>query len=360
MKKSCLLFWQRVYFKLLRIIYYLLYILACLPAGREGLLKRSIFVPVVIFLSVLAVSGCDKIAEFKKEYFSPRPKQAAPQATPAPQAVETSATAPNVLAKAGNWTITIEEFNERLARLKEAIPEYDINNPEAKKMVLEELVNQQLFVLDAEERGVAQQKEIAEALAELRRTLLVREVAGKLVAEVKATEQEAQDYYNQEKERLAEPVEWHVREIVANTEVGANEILAEILKGADFAQLAKDRSVSKSAAGGGDLGFLKPLSLLGGRYNGEPGFVSFSQMETILQTLEPGKVSAVFKGPEGFYIVKLEEKRGGQTKDFAEIKDEIITGLTLLKQQKAITDHLENLKQKTPIVINENLLQEQK
>ncbi len=325
-------------------------------------MKQSIFIPAVLCISVLGVGGCDKIAEFKKEYFSPRPKQAAPQAAPAPvqQAAETAAPAANVLAKVGSWTMTIEEFNERLARLKEAIPEYDINNPEAKKMVLEELVNQQLFVLDAEQRGIARQKEIADAVEELRRTLLVREVAGQLVKEVKATEQEAQDYYNQEKERLAEPVEWHVREIVANTEVGANEILAEVLKGADFAQMAKDRSIGKSASGSGDIGFLKPLSLLGGRYNGEPGFVSFAQMETILRTLEPGKVSAVFNGPEGFYIVKLEEKRGGQTKDFTEIKDEIVTGLTLLKQQKAITDHLESLKQKTPITINENLLQGQK
>ena len=105
---------------------------------------------------------------------------------------------------------------------------------------------------------------------------------------------------------------------------------------------------------------MKPLSLLGGEYKGETGFVPFAQMEAILQTLEPGKVSAAFKGPEGFYIVKLEEKRGGKKKDFAEIKDEIITGLTMLKQQKAITDHLENLKQKTLITINENLLQGQK
>ena len=61
------------------------------------------------------------------------------------------------------------------------MPNYDINNPQAKQLVLEELVNQQLFVIDAEQKGIANQKDIVEAMEEMRRTLLVHEVAKKLV-----------------------------------------------------------------------------------------------------------------------------------------------------------------------------------
>lgn len=330
-------------------------------------LRRAVFSVLCAFLFF---AGCDKLTAMKNEYFpSKSQKTASPAAgqppapqksTPAPAATGSPQSLPeNMLAKVGNWTVTVEEFNERLGRLQEAFPGFDVNDAESKRVVLEELVNQQLLVLDAEQQGIAQQKEIVGALEELRRTLLVREVATKVVEGIQASEQEAQDYYNQQKDRLAEPLEWKVSEIIANTEVGANEILVSLLQGADFAQTARERSIAKSASGGGDLGFLKSASLAAGLGAGAanaPGFIPFEQMETVLKSLEPGKTSTVFKGPEGFYIIKLEEKRGGQPKEFAELKEDIISGLTLLKQQQALADYLNGLKTKFHISINEKFL----
>ena len=102
--------------------------------------------PRVFFLiSIFLVSlfGCDKLSEFK-EYFSSKPKQTATSPAvpaPLPAAPASDAALPdNVLAKVGNWTITIEAFNDRLGKLKEAVPEYDTNSLEAKQLVLEELI----------------------------------------------------------------------------------------------------------------------------------------------------------------------------------------------------------------------------
>ena len=66
---------------------------------------------------------------------------------------------------------------------------------------------------------------------------------------------------------------------------------------------------------------------------------------------------SVFKGPEGFYIVKLEEKRGGEPIPFEEIKEEIIQNQTLAKQQKAIMDHIAELEKKIEVEKNESLLE---
>ncbi len=321
--------------------------------------SRSFFVVSLLLVSFV---GCDKLSEFK-EYFSSSPKQtvkkpavSAPQSsTPTTPAVSTpspSASLPdNVLAQVGNWRITLDEFNDRLKKLKEAVPEYDINSLEAKQLVLEELIRQQLLVADAEQSGVAEQKEIAQAIDEFRRTLLVREVAMKLTKGVEATEAEAQDYYEKNKGALAEPAEWHLREIVANTEVGAKEILIEALKGMDFTQLAKDRSIGKTAANGGDLGFLSEPNPQQAKAQTVPEF-----MLNEIKTLDAGGISKVFKGPDGFYVVKVEEKKGGVTKEFTEIKNDIVTGLTLLKQQQAILNHLNELSQKMDVKVNEKLL----
>ena len=75
-----------------------------------------------------------------------------------------------------------------------------------------------------------------------------------------------------------------------------------------------------------------------------------------LLPLEEGDVSSVFKGPAGYYVVKLEEKRGGEPISFEEIKDDIIENQTLLKQQQVILDHLDRLRVNTKIKINKELL----
>ena len=71
--------------------------------------------------------------------------------------------------------------------------------------------------------------------------------------------------------------------------------------------------------------------------------------------LKVGETSNIFSGPEGFYIIKIEDKK---EQDFESIKNEILSGLTLLKQQQAILDLLDNLEKKTPIFKNEQLLEE--
>ena len=119
-------------------------------------------------------------------------------------------------------------------------------------------------------------------------------------------------------------------------------VLAEVLKGADFQEMARQHSIGKTAADGGDLGFITQ----------EP----FPQMGSILLSLEEGDVSSAFKGPEGYYIVQLEEKKGGEQIDFDEIKDDIIQSQTLLKQQQTILDYLTDLKARMKIEINEQLL----
>ena len=55
-------------------------------------------------------------------------------------------------------------------------------------------------------------------------------------------------------------------------------------------------------------------------------------------SLEVGKISNIFKAPDGYAIIKLEAKRGGKQKSLSEIWDNIKSGLTFLKQQKKIED----------------------
>ncbi len=298
----------------------------------------------LFFAFFVGMSGCDKIP-FLAKYFPSLTKEKPQEAAPAVLTGASSQTpAANVIAKIGTWTMTVDEFNDKLKILKEAIPDFDTNDLESRKLVLEELVRQQLLVGEAEKSGVAQKKDITEAIDEFRKTLLVREMASKLAEGVEATDAEVRDYYDANKNQFASPAEWHIREIIVPTQEEAKEILIELLKGGDFAATAQARSKSTSATNGGDLGFIKNEDLK-------------AEVRTALLSLDVGAVSSVFKGPDGNYqIVKLEEKKGGDPKKFEDLKEEIKAGLTLMKQQQKILAYIEDLKKNTAVFTNEELL----
>ncbi len=311
--------------------------------------KSTVFIAVA-FIFVVSAVGCDKIP-FLAKYFpsvkKEEPKVAATEGASQP-AASPSAAQGNVLVKIGNWVLTVEEFKERIAGLKAAVPDFDTTTLEAKKAILEELIRQQLLVTDAETMGIANQKEIKEAVEEFRKTLLVREIATKITSDVQATDAETQDYYDKNKTLFVKAAQWHLREIMVPTNQEANEILIEALKGTDFATLAQTRSKAASAAQGGDLGLLDEESI-------KP------EIKTAIATLEVGNVSSVFKGEDNnFYIIKLEEKKGGEPISFDEVKNDIKAGLTLMAQQKKVLEYIDELKKKTTIEVHENLLGEGK
>lgn len=305
----------------------------------------------IFSLLMVTFAGCDQLSALfnKPKEKKSEPVQAAKSvpSSAAPESVNTPSAAPaamgaDVLARVGNWTLTSEDFNQRLKALKEAIPEFDITNFDNKKSILDELINQQLLIADAEKTGAADQKDVLDAVEEFRRTVIVRQMAEKITKSIAVSDEEVKQYYEKNKAILVLPPEWHVRQIVVDSQLKANEVLVEVLKGADFAETAKQNSITEDAANGGDLGTLQQLP--------------FPEMEAAISSLNAGEVSSVFKGPKGFYIAKVEEKKGGEPIDFEKYKEDIKQQVTLEKQQKALTDYIEKLKKETSVETNQNLL----
>ncbi len=310
-------------------------------------LKKSQFVLFVCLLMTL--SGCDIINSIKDSFSKDKSKPAgsttaaAISEAPAPAAPAAPVVSGEVLAVVGSWKITTAEFEDRLKALQEVVPDYDVRNKEARKMVLDELVKQQLLVEDAQNSGTAKSKDIDAAVEEFRRSLIVREVAKKLTQNLQVTEDDAKALYAEKKDQLVEPEEWRIREIAVNDEAKAKELLVQILNGGDFAEIAKQNSIAPSKDKGGDLGFIDQ--------------VPFPQMAQVLQPLDVGGVSGVFKGPENkFYIVKVEEKKGGQPLAYDSIAEELKRSALILKQQEVIMKYIDDLKQKIKVQVNENLL----
>jgi len=242
--------------------------------------------------------GCDVISSIKQYFYkSDHQVVSSPDKRPPNSSDRIPLMTADTLARVGTWSITINDFEDKLRAIKEMVPDYDMDDVNAKKTVLEELINQRLLVMGAKQTGLDKQEAIISAVEEFRNTRIVRETVKNLTENIEVTDEEARAFYEEKKDVLKEPEQWHVRELVVKEQLKANEILVEILKSGNFAELAKQHSVSKTASQGGDLGFITQ----------EP----FPAMANAILSLEVGGVSSVFKGPEGHYIIKLEEKKGG-------------------------------------------------
>lgn len=315
-------------------------------------LRGQLLVCFLLF-AASALTGCDQISSVYERLTnkkSPKNESVPTKVVTASPQTKTNTTLPaesenlpeNIVARVGNWTITVEEFQNKLTKLKEILPEFDPADVNSKKLILEELVRQELLVNDAEDSGIAKDKEILETVEDFRKTLLVQEVATQLTKDIKVTEEEAREYYDKNKTDFIVKTEWKVREMVVPSESEANEILVQLLQGGDFVAIAKEKSKSSTASKGGDMGWVEKFP--------------FDQMRAAVTALDKGKTSGVFKGPNGYYIVKQEDKRGGTPKPFLAIKTDLIKRLTLRKQQETVLDRLNVLAEKTKIQVNEELL----
>ncbi|MGC1520639.1 MAG: peptidylprolyl isomerase [Steroidobacteraceae bacterium] len=81
----------------------------------------------------------------------------------------------------------------------------------------------------------------------------------------------------------------------------AHDLAARAAKGEDFGQLAIANSNSQTALEGGQLGWRKGTQL--------PEFIL-----QLVTKMKPGEVSEPVRTPSGFHIVKLNERRSGETK----------------------------------------------
>lgn len=273
----------------------------------------------------LILTGCDKF-----NFFGPKKNAKQPGSVALP-------VKGTVIAKVNNVPITLEELNEEIGLYNADVPadkpEQKITTPQQKTNYLkDEVIRRLLLYNEALNRGLDRKDEVVLAVEKTKRNILALELVRELTENVKVDNAEIEQAYNAYKEQFKEPEERRIREIVVSGEQEANNILIQLLQGTDFATLAIEKSKAESSKAGGDLGFIKKGT-------------KFAQFDSVAFSdgLEPGKYSNVFKGPEGYYILKLEGKRGGRMPSYKEIWDQLDQTLTFLKKRQKIDDLVNKL-----------------
>ena len=116
----------------------------------------------------------------------------------------------------------------------------------------------------------------------------------------------------------------------------AEEILGKLADGAPFDRMAQMYSEDATRDSGGDWGWVERKTLA-------------PPLEKVAFNLPPGRVSHVIELGPNFYIMKVEEKRGGDTPSFAKLRPEIEKKLMQEESQRQQEIWLAGLRQKAYI-----------
>jgi peptidyl-prolyl cis-trans isomerase C len=175
----------------------------------------------------------------------------------------------------------------------------------------------------AEDKKVADQKEFKSRLTFIRNKLLM-ETLLQDVGKAAVTPDTMKKVYEDAKKQMGGEQEVRARHILVPTEDEAKAVLAEIKKGTDFAELARQKSKDPGAAAeGGDLGYFTKDQMV-------PEFAE------VAFKLDKGQVSDPVKTQFGWHIIKVEDKRTKPVPDYDKVKDQIETYVSRKAQAEYI------------------------
>lgn len=197
------------------------------------------------------------------------------------------------------------------ALMNQAMRSGQPKTPELEQQVRDEVVLREMFMQEAEKRGLAASAEYKQQIEFARQTLLIRELFADFQKKNPVTDAEVQAEYDKFKAQSG-GTEYRARHILVEKEDEAKALIVQIKGGAKFEDVAKKNSKDPgSGENGGDLDYAAP-----GAYVPE-----FSQA---MVKLKKGEMTETpVKSQFGWHIIKLEDSREAKFPPLEEVKGQI-------------------------------------
>jgi peptidyl-prolyl cis-trans isomerase C len=204
-----------------------------------------------------------------------------------------------------------------------------------KPMLVDREINQRLLMLAGQDAGLADDEEVKNQLAALERRLVAETYLERAIAE-KVTDDAIKAHYDEFIKTNEPEPQVHARHILLENEDDAKAVIAELDDGADFVELAKEKSTGPSGPNGGDLGFFNKGDMVA------PFAEAAFAMEPGTYSKEP--VQTQF----GWHVILVEEKKDGIQPTLEEIRQQMEAEVT----QQAVQDLIEELRSDAEVVNN--------
>lgn len=242
-----------------------------------------------------------------------------------------------VAARVGSAVITVEEVNARIAQYPANLQE-QLQKPEFKARILDQMVDELLVLQAAEREGYLNKPEVKTQLEQAKKQILVSMyLRDNVDSKVAVTDDEVNQFYQTNMDRFKETEQRHARHILVQSKEAADQILAELRDGKNFETIAKTKSIDPTKDSGGDLGWFSRGQLV-------PEFEN-----AVFALKRKGALSDVVKTQFGFHIIKLEDVRVRPKLELERVSETIRQSLTSQKRQATMQEMMDALKKKIKI-----------
>ncbi|MFH1147370.1 MAG: peptidyl-prolyl cis-trans isomerase [Pseudomonadota bacterium] len=248
-----------------------------------------------------------------------------------------------VVAKIGKDTVTVKQLDRIIESLPPMYRER-LKTEEGRKYILDDLVTASLLSQEAERLKLDEKPEVRQALDNARKRILMGELLRtELAKEVLPGEKEAKAYYELNKEQFAESQGVRLRQIVLANEQEAERTAKDLKAGADFKELARQRSVDPSKANGGLIGWVK-------REQMSP------EIAQVISALSKGQTSKPIRMANRYHIMLVEDRKSGKSLDYDQVKPAIVQRLRAQQEQKIVDGLRTRLYKELNVTIHEENL----
>ncbi|WP_288222576.1 peptidylprolyl isomerase [uncultured Clostridium sp.] len=238
-----------------------------------------------------------------------------------------------VLATVAGKEIKNSDLQNVISRYPEDKRAY-FNTEEAKKQLLEQIVSFELINILGKELKIDETEEYRDNVKQAEKDILTQLTLNKLLLEVTVTDEDALNYYNNNKNQFTQTPTVSAKHILVDTKELCDQIKKEIDENEiTFEEAAVKYSTCPSKEQGGSLGAF-------GRGMMVPEF------EEAAFALDLNVVSEPVKTQFGYHLVKVEEKNDGVELKFEEVKPQIINNLLQEAQQRKYLDVVKELENK--------------
>ena len=244
-----------------------------------------------------------------------------------------------VLVRIGSEVITPRMLTARLMELPEQY-RAQYSTPDGKKQLLDRMVEEKVWMKDADANGVTKRPEVVQQIESQKRDLLIRTWVNEVMAKnAPPSDSEAKVYYDGHLDEWKTPGNATLRHIQLKTEADAKRVLGLVrAKGADWDKLVKANSTDTLTKKNG--GLLGTATREGG-FSGlgpQPAWVDSAI------AIGAGKIVGPWKSDKGWHVIKIDAVHPETVRDFDQVRSFIVRQLGQESTQKYYQDQLVRIK----------------
>jgi peptidyl-prolyl cis-trans isomerase C len=221
----------------------------------------------------------------------------------------------------------VEMLQQQLAKAGRPV------TPELLGQLKDEVIAREIFMQEAQKRGLDATDDYKAQMELARQTILIRELFADYQAKNPVTDAEVKAEYDKFVATNGGK-EYKARHILVETEDQAKKIIADLKKGAKFEDLAKKQSKDPgSGANGGDLDWATAASYV-------PEFA-----EAMVKLKKGELTQAPVKSQFGWHVIRVDDIREAQLPKLEEVKPQVAQQL----QQQKLQQFQENLRKSAKV-----------